>query len=57
MPPPTATHLFFSSKQSTNVSQALSENKAIRKPVLALQQSTRKKKKKKTKKRKKKTNI
>lgn len=50
MPPPTATHLFFSSEQSTNVSQALSENKAIRKPVLALEQSTRKKKKKTKKK-------
>lgn len=49
MPPPTATHLFFSLKQNTNSSQALSENKAIRKPVLALEQSTLKKKKKKKK--------
>lgn len=47
MPPPTATHLFFfflHQNKNTNVSQA--ENKAIRKPVLALEQSTRKKKKK-----------
>lgn len=41
---------FFLSKQNTNISQALSENKAIRKPVLALEQCTRKKKKKKKKK-------